>query len=409
MNKKNAPLFLSIIILFLIGGPLQLMGIGTPTQMNMLAISLFAAFAAMNYPARFGSVQKNSAILGLFCVYTFMTGIINGSNLSGFAVYAYYFLCTYVAIAIPKLALPVLRVSNNRLFRILILFVVFEILVATVQNFLSLQISAFSKTPLIPEDVVSGTFYLKSDASLAYFSIFLCITAFSLLRDLRHKLTIMLLSSAIVLLTQSKSSQGIFLIISMLLLMRSMIVPERKYMNILIMVMPLAIVIALLLFSDKIVFAGAELSSVLKYAFFSKDKFEEAHRLAPVGELLYGDIKYFGDGLLTYYNPIEKIWHYYSGFSLFYSLYFDAGIIAIPIFILWVVRFIFSKVKDFFYSCLYATVIIVYSFFNFTLTDMSLLFSLSLFLSMHQNKLSIHNEKALYLRGQGTPSPTWRI
>src|SRR3546814_9380798 len=60
-------------------------------------------------------------------------------------------------------------------------------------------------------------------------------------------------------------------------------------------------------------------------------------RFAPLGQILIGDNIIFGNGALTYYNPLTKDWIYNSGFSTIYELWIDFGLMGFVGFFLYLI------------------------------------------------------------------------
>lgn len=374
-----------ILLIYGVGWIFQFSGLLSLTETSLIALLFFACSGfRVGFETLF-VVSKNNFLLLILFLYFVVVGIVNKSALSSYLIYVYYFLSIYLAINSGASLLEKGQFDNETIFRIISVFGCGQILLEIVQISFSESIALWSKVPLIPLDVVSGSFFLKSDASLSYFFILSSIAAFALLRNFGLKFIVLSVSCAVVFLASSKAAQGVFLFVAVMLLMAEWFDALKNGRQIMYCFALAAGVLCFLLLFEFFVDALFAISDLLFAAFGTIDRVDGAHRLAPVGEALYGDTTFFGFGLLAYYNPLEKIWRYYSGHSLFYSFYFDGGVFAVLLLIFYWFRLVLSQVKDFFYSFLYFVVVLVCSLFNFIFTDLGVIFILGLFLSMHRD------------------------
>lgn len=386
----------SILLIYGIGWVFQISGLLSLTETSLIALLLFACSGFRSGFERLFVVDKNNFLLLILFLYFFVVGLVNKVAISSYFVYIYYFLSAYLAINSGALFLDKWQLDSEAVFKIVSVFGCGQIVLEVFQISFSESIVLWSKIPLIPLDVVSGSFFLKSDAALSYFFILSSISAFALLRKFWLKFIVLSISCAVVFLASSKAAQGVFLFVSIMLLMAGLFDFFKKGRQIMYgFCLGVGVLCCLLLF-DFFIDVFFTISELLFGAFSTIDRVDGAHRLAPVGEALYGDTTFFGFGLLAYYNPLEKIWRYYSGHSLFYSFYFDGGVFAVFLLIIYWFRLVLSQVKDFFYSSLYFFVLLVCSLFNFVFTDLGILFVLGLFLSMHRDNQKY--EVNLYIR-----------
>src|SRR5690606_28000491 len=100
-----------------------------------------------------------------------------------------------------------------------------------------------------------------------------------------------------------------------------------------------------------------------------------SNRLAPFGQMLLNDNPLFGSGFLTYFNPISKDWLYYSGFGLFYSIYIDIGFVGMVVLLLSILILIFRHGVDGQSVAIFVS-FVSFSIFNFSFTDISVVFLL---------------------------------
>ncbi|MND85597.1 hypothetical protein D3C76_718880 [compost metagenome] len=264
-------------------------------------------------------------------------------------------------------------------------FLLVQIFFAIIQIIAGEQIANFSKIPLFAIDAVSGTFFIKSDATLSMFSLLVVVTAFSLTTTAKLKLASVLISGTVISLTNSKASHGLAIIIIPAILFYSIFLQGRFALGKKTLVLMLA-AIALALLAPTLIDMTNELFDVFQDAYYSRYKHEEASRFAPIGEAIHSDIYWLGKGLLTYYNPLNKNWDYYSGFSLVYSFYLDCGLIGLLLILYFIASFTFENIKNNFYRFAYLSCLICFSTFSLILTDLALLFSLSFFYFIHKKE-----------------------
>jgi hypothetical protein len=100
---------------------------------------------------------------------------------------------------------------------------------------------------------------------------------------------------------------------------------------------------------------------------------------------------FFGSGALTYYNPITKEWLYNSGFSTFYSLYIDFGVPGLIFYYLYQILLIAKLTRNYIEFTIFLCVLIMFTTFNFALTDLAFTFSFNVALYLN------------YLRGKSMP------
>lgn len=374
-----------LLLIYGVGWVLQFFGLLSLTETSLIVLLFFACAGFSVRSEKFFVVDKNNFLLLVLFLYFMVVGFVNKSSLSGYFVYVYYFLSIYFAVNSGRWLLGGSRFDNEAVFKVISIFGCGQIFLEIIQISFSESIALFSKVPLIPLDVVSGSFFLKSDSSLSYFFILSSIAGFALLQNFWLKLVVLSVSCVVVFLANSKAAQGVFLFIAVMLLIAEGFNVLKNGRQVMYGFAFVTGVLCFLLLFEFFADAISAVFDLLFGAFGTVDRVDGAHRLAPIGEALYGDTSFFGFGLLAYYDPLEKIWRYYSGHSLLYSFYFDGGVLAVLLLIFYWFRLVLSQVKDFFYSFLYFLVVLACSLFNFIFTDLGVLFILGFFLSMHRD------------------------
>lgn len=386
LSTSRLVFLVPLLLIYGVGWVLQFFGLLSLTGTSLIVLLFFACAGFSVRSEKFFVVDKNNFLLLALFLYFMVVGFFNKSSLSSYFVYTYYFLSIYFAVnSGRRLLLGGGRFDTEAIFKVISIFGCGQIFLEIMQISFSESIAFFSKVPLIPLDVVSGSFFLKSDSSLSYFFILSSIAGFALLRNFLLKLVVLSVSCVVVFLANSKAAQGVFLFIAVMLLMAEGFGVLKNGRQVMYGFAFIAGVLCFLLLFDFFVDAIFAVLDLLFRAFGTIERVDGAHRLAPIGEALYGDTSFFGFGLLAYYDPLEKIWRYYSGHSLFYSFYFDGGVFAVLLLIFYWFRLVLSQVKDFFYSFLYFLVVLACSLFNFIFTDLGVLFILGFFLSMHRD------------------------
>jgi hypothetical protein len=371
-----------MLLCFLLGAPLQITGILTPTETNYLAISLLVVSFTFRKKVYLG--RSTMVMIVLFLYVTFVS-IFYQNPVSYLLVYYYYLLCPVLVFKAGKILSQKITISSKKIITYCNYFLLVQMLFAIVQVVAGEQIASFSKLPMFAIDAVSGTFFIKSDASLSLFALLVVLSAFSLGGSAKLKFSSAFISLAIIFLANSKAIQGLAIVMIPSVLFYSGFLQGRfavgKRTLILIVLM-----IALALLMPMIVDMFKELLDVFKDAYYSRYKSDTAGRLAPVGEAIYSNFYWIGKGLLTYYNPLSKNWDYYSGFSLVYEFYLDCGFIGLFLIVCFFMVFTIENIKDNFYRMAYFSCIVCFSTFNLVLTDLSFLFALSFFYFIHKKE-----------------------
>lgn len=381
-NKvKFSALCFFMLLCFVLGGPLQFIAVLSPTETNYLAISLLVI--CFTFRKRV-SLSRSSLVMVILFLYVTLISIIHKTPFSNLLVYYYYLLCPVLAFKAGRIFSQKVTLSPEMIIKNCNYFLLVQMLFAIVQVVAGEQIASFAKVPLyFAIDAVTGTFFIKSDASLSVFALLVVLTAFSLGVSAKLKFVSALISTAIIFLANAKAIQGLAIVMIPAVIFYSGFLQGRFALGKRILVFIL-LVIALMLLIPMIVDMGNEFLGVLDDAYYSRYKHDEASRFAPIGEAVYSDFYWIGKGLLTYYNPLNKNWDYYSGFSLVYAFYLDCGFIGLSLIICFFMAFTMENIKDNFYRVAFFGCIICFATFSLVVTDLPCLFALSFFYSIHE-------------------------
>lgn len=364
-----------ILLVYVVGFVFQFLGILSITETNIVALLLLFFYLCLGR-SRVFAVRAESLFLFFVLICFYVLGFLGDSSIVGYVVYSYYFSCVFLVIFVVNAFLERYRFNPDRFFFFCSVFLFVQILVCVLQVSYSAEIVSLSKTVVSIEDTVSGTFYLASDATLAFFCTLLNIAAFATNQKRSTRLLLLLLTAVVVYLTNSKASHLLFLLVVSLLLICAGL---RRLGGVKVLFMPIVIAggaILIFLMLERLIEEAQVFLFVLQNAYETRFSEIGAHRLAPIGQLIYEGVNFFGSGFLTYFDPIRKEWLYYSGFSLFYSFYIDVGFLGVILFFLYIWYFIYKGVSSFFYAFLYFFSFSVFSFFNFAITDLAALFAL---------------------------------
>lgn len=327
--KISLPNSLAISVLalcFLLGGAVQFFGIFTLTQSNYVAIFLIAVYLLLR-PLKI-QLDRSEVVLAALALYIFLGPFLNGSRPEGVAVYLYYLACPFLAVRFAKQAIINGPSTERFLFRVLIGFMLVQLIVTMVQSIFAEELSRTSAISVLPVDIVSGTFYLASDGSLSAFCILACMAALWTDLPIGKKLLVFGLALTIIGIANSKAFQALAPLLAGWALVEAKLLRGRNslFKGVLFFI-GLAIIVAV---SYETVFEKlGEFSDYLYDIYDFRYGDNRAQRLTPLGEILYSPISWFGQGALTYYNPLTKEWLYNSGFSLIYSFYFDFGLVGL--------------------------------------------------------------------------------
>ena len=376
--------WMPLVFIFLIGGGVQYIGIISSTQTNFLVIFLCTPILLYKRFWRNFNLELYLIILIVFCIFN---SLYTGFVIENTFTYIYYIYCTLFAAVfgrylcdfyINKLGVEVLEKKYILLIKV---FLIIQVFVCFFQNLFVNQAIANASIPIIPEDIVSGTMYLKSDASLAAISQLIMISIFLINSKIIDKIIVSILVLSIIFLGNSKAAQAIiifiFLALCLNLLYKKNKLGKVGFNYIFYSISFFAFIFWAYYFSGNI-WDDFVSSTIESYS--RRDAWVSADRLAPLGQFFYEELNVVGNGPLTYYNPNTKSWLYNSGFSTLYSLYIDLGLVGLVVYFIYYIKLILKYSSSFFVFFVFFIIFFIFTQFNLTLSDIAFAFAFNFIL-----------------------------
>lgn len=368
-----------IIVIFFFGGFLQYIGLLSQTQTNWLALLLFG-----HVFVRSDSLKqiKYEALLFVFIVFIGLQSLSHGSPLSNTFTYIYYVACTIIAAIAGRVYASriALAVSAKSFFNFAKIFLLIELAVVVVQRVFTDQFIGLSRAPIGYIDAIFGTMYLQSDAALAAVCELLTIASFLIQCRRGDRAIISVLSFMIVFLGNSNAAKIAIILIFVLLIIQNgyrSLYGSRYYLNILLVI--LAVPVALVAYSPLATLLSDFFAQALD-EYYHRGAWVSAARFSPMGQVFAEGVSFFGQGALTYYNPITKEWLYNAGFSTIYSLYVDFGLVGLLLYLMYQFILVLKFTRNYIEFLIFASVFILFMILNFALTDLAFVFSYNLVL-----------------------------
>lgn len=379
MSKNKIEIYAIGALLFLIGGGLQYFGLISPTQTNIIVLILM--MSCILKQGMTGVVTKNLTLI-VFFLYVLLSAFVNKSSLDSIIVYAYYFLCLLLTSALAPIIMRTIKyVTQDVIAKSFLAFAAIQVPVAVFQNIYGEKLGESASTNTHALDMVYGTLFFKSDGTMSAVIVLFMISIFAFNIKTLTKILSMVICLAVVYLGNSSAFHVVATFISI-----ALIVQEVRGRFKISYIVFYAIAAALLLvlcgfFAEQFTSKIPEIIDKIYYGYDNRFYGESADRFAPLVGVLSGDAGFFGNGLLHYYDPRSKEWLYNSGLSTYYSLYYDAGLGAVALFVLHFIYKILTLKHEIHTKMLIALSFFVYCFFNFALTDLAYILLLNIILS----------------------------
>ncbi|WP_180055709.1 hypothetical protein [Acinetobacter sp. YH12142] len=385
---------LPILFLYLFAGTFQYLGVISPTQCNFIVLFLFI------HIFKFYSSWRQLRIeflLFLFLIFIIVYHFIVDAKISYTSTYVYYLICTIIAACSGRIYANRLfgeygTLSNTVFFKISKIFLFIQLLVTIIQASFTESYISFSKAAIGYEDAIFGTLFLQSDATLATICELMILSVYLLPSKYNEKIIITILGVFVVFLGNSKAAQLIILIILLILFFKFIFDKIKSYkLGFKILIWLFFILLFCFTYSEWSIYLYNFIQEA-QYDYQRKDEWITAPRFAPFGEIFQTGISWFGQGPLTYYNPIEKTWLYNSGFSTIYVLYFDYGLLGFILYFAYQTFLILKFGVNFTAKMILFIILLSYMNFNLVLTDIGFIFmfNFTLLLLYRYKKLPIH-------------------
>lgn len=365
-----------LALCFLGGGLLQFIGAISLTQTNYLILALISLYLGLR-PFRI-RLSRSEVVLAALTSLVALGPILNGSSLTGVFVYIYYLICPFLAVRFSAALArewPILQ--EDRFFKWILAFLVLQAILAALQGIYAGEISRISAVQVSTWDVVSGTFYMKSDNALSLFCALASITVIWSSSSKATKALVVAVALLVIGLANSKMFQQASPFLLIWTVLESTFLKGRyRLVGLLLLAIAGAAVGALMY--EEVVEVLSNLRSHIYDIYDFRYGDNMADRLAPIGEIIYSPISVLGKGALTYYNPITKEWYYNSGFSLIYSFYFDFGLIGVALVLVYFVALTIELAGTSIRSLTLLVVFLCFCMFSPTITDIAFLLTYSL-------------------------------
>lgn len=363
-----------LALLFLIGGLLQTFGLGSVTAWTII-INVLMAFYVLISIKRFPRLtQKN--LLGYFLslgVLYLGIGIQHGNSpsyIGGYLLFALIPMTTFAFVnSIGARGDRLVTIINR--FLAIILVVQFPVLL--LQNVFGSQIAQHAHVTMISADANYGTFFVKSDVTIGFFSSMVLFN--SLIIKKRSVLSLQpMIAMCNILLTSSKMSIIVAVGILILSMARR---PTRRNILVSLTYIAIALGVFVVAFFNGLTIPDArsltdniDTDAILLAASEGRD----VARYATIVYILNSNLSLFGNGLFYYFDPIGKSWAFYGGASLIYSLYLDTGLIGLTgaLLVIGITTFRMQKRKG--RAAFIFILFILFSVIHLTLLDIGFMF-----------------------------------
>lgn len=371
-----------VIFIFFAGGSLQYFGVLSVTQSNWIALALLSGVFFGVSGWRQGGKE---APLFIFIILIFVDFLYRGGPLSYTLTYLYYLVCAVIgAVSGREYASKIARTLKVEKFaKILQIFLLIELAVVALQKTFTETFIGISRINIGYIDAIFGTLFVQSDAGLATICILAVSSAFFLKFRAIDQLVISILAASIVFMTNSDTSKVSFVFVSFCLFSYLLYIRlgVLKYLANGFLVLSISV---LLYIGYESFFALSD--NFLRQAavdYYRMHPGGDASRFSPLGQIFSEGLSLFGNGALTYYNPITKEWLYNSGFGTFYCLYIDFGLIGFSLYFIYQIILIIILTKNYIEAIIFSSIFIFFMFFNFALTDLAFTFSFNFFLNLN--------------------------
>jgi hypothetical protein len=388
----TAIMYLPLFILIFFGGALQVSGILSPTSTDMVVLVNIIVLLYYNI-AR--SIIGTAYVKKLFSVYiatVLYLSIFSTYVFTDLLVYIYYLSAFFLSISYGYLLSQTVKVN---LYKFTIRFLIFEVVITSLQTLYPDIVSSLSSYPIAPIDAIFGSFYVASDTGLCLFIIGLNVL--NIYKDARFDklLAIFALSYIVLSNANSKAFYILFLLLPIFYLIRN--IKARSIYFVLAITVPI-----LLPYIINIPYIS-EFYWEVTDSYDKLDVRDNSHRFIILAFIQYLDFTIFGDGLLTYYNPINKEWLFKAGFNTYLTILIDIGMAGAILIVISLVMLSSSVTKkNFAFGGYWSLCLAVYLLVGFIFSNVliTLIFSYTYFKliappNADSHNISICSEKSL--------------
>lgn len=388
---------LPLLLLYVIGGAIQYLGWLSPTKCNIIALSILCLL--LRYRGFWRAAKYEVPVL-MLVGYFVVSGFARGTSLLSTSVYLYYSACLLLAAPAGRmLANELVTKGRVRITkRVLVTGLALQVPITVLQHQYATEFATHAAFRVGAIDAVFGTFQLNSDSVLGASCIMMVLMYSYTSKRISHALFIIGLSLAIIFLGHSKAMQGTYTILMLPILCVNFYHQTRlkKYRSTLVLLGWLFAIVTLALVARTIYDGWTQFRSIALSNYSTRHDWVAATRLAPWGELFQSDLVHllFGNGALTYYNPITKEWLYNAGFSTIYSLSIDFGLVGLLGYMVYQVKLIFSVSPYRTFAIFLCVVWLAFVSFNDVLPNVAFIFALNFAMSFVAQHVRATQEKS---------------
>ncbi len=312
-----------LVMVFLLGGSLQIFGLITNTVLTVSIILLIMVTiiissiynGKLRYAKWYLWATASAAILIVSASYAQKDLLYSVASVLN--VLTPWAILIFVLITIRKL-------DSRQIFRYFLFISALQLPVIFLQRISYEHISQIATQRVEYIDIGFGTFFLKADHSLGFF--LLCMVVYVLFSP-SSKMSGIERCSWLVLWTltifsiNSKISHLLFLVVISFFLFSKLIgISGVKYLMLFLAVVIITILPLQFQIMDPLHQLDLQYSSL-------KDH-DTIPRWGPLIIFLYEPVSWIGNGPFSYYDPISKQWGLMGGHSQWYSLYYDYGLLG---------------------------------------------------------------------------------
>jgi hypothetical protein len=292
--------------------------------------------------------------------------------------------------------------------RVMNSFLALELFTVGLQRIFTNQFVSSAKVPIGFTDAIFGTLFLQSDAVLAAICEIACVLCMTMSNSIRSRLLTFALAYSIVFLGNSNAAMVALTVVTVILLLEAIyrnLRGGKVLFNIIacgaLLILGYVSFTLLYGFFDTFIFQASR-------EYYRADSAEMVSRFAPLGQMFSENINFFGNGALTYYNPITKRWLYNAGFSTIYSLYIDFGAVGLMLYFIYQLSVILKFSRSYLIVLAQAVIFGSFAQFNFALSDVTFVFFFNLGLGF--NYLYTHfGDGSQYLHSPSLNKPAQNI
>lgn len=371
-----------LIIVFLVGGLIQTIGLVSNTICTLgLAIILLLVNLISK---RTTKVIKYPFIL--LSIVIIVSGLTNSCAPLLIALYIFAFAVVPYTIYY-FIRNNLFRFDFTKLLKFFLFVGIIQLPILIAQQKLGPLIVAMSARGINLEDVGYGTFFFANDHGLCFFLLSLIIYLLFQKTHLKQSSTIFYIIwfSLTVFLAGSHISSLLWLLtMAFYLLIRLniktffLLVSSAALLIVTIYVTPLNDFIA-----EKYEFFHHKIFDKQLSFFDAEGAVEQGvpERADIVVYLSHEDLKVIGDGPYKYFDPIKKVFPKFKNYSQYLWFYNDLGVIGVLCIVIIFGALYLNNSKFFSFKLIYVILILVYSFFSNTLSDLSFMIVFSIFIT----------------------------